>query len=150
MGADSGPLKAGDPVNGQWLDGSNIGNSPQSKWRTYGTTASMIIPGTSMIFVFLDEHPNSINDAGFAVQMKTVGIFAKIIDYPASYHNGAGGFSFADGHAEIHKWLGKNIQPPIVPNNSGALGNGQTGNAAGNDGLADVGWLQDHCSAPLN
>ena len=30
---------------------------------------------------------------------------AKIIDYPASYHNGAAGLSFADGHAEIKKWL---------------------------------------------
>ena len=26
-------------------------------------------------------------------------------DIPASYHNGACGFSFADGHAEVHKWL---------------------------------------------
>jgi prepilin-type processing-associated H-X9-DG protein len=23
---------------------------------------------------------------------------------PASFHGGAGGFSFADGHSEIHKW----------------------------------------------
>ncbi len=28
-----------------------------------------------------------------------------IVDYPSNYHNGAGGFSFADGHAEIHRWL---------------------------------------------
>lgn len=28
-----------------------------------------------------------------------------IVDYPSSYHNGAGGFNFADGHSEIHKWL---------------------------------------------
>jgi prepilin-type processing-associated H-X9-DG protein len=26
-------------------------------------------------------------------------------DIPASYHNGACGFSFADGHAEIRRWL---------------------------------------------
>ena len=25
-------------------------------------------------------------------------------DLPASYHNGACGFSFADGHSEIKKW----------------------------------------------
>lgn len=149
MGATQGLLKAGDPVNGQWLTGQLIGDSPQTTWRTYGTTASMNIPGTSMIFVFLDEHPNSINDAGFAVAMDPTGVFAKIIDYPASYHNGACGFSFADGHAEIHKWLGKNIQPPIDPNAATSLGNGNTGNRAGNDGAADVAWLQAHCSAHL-
>jgi prepilin-type processing-associated H-X9-DG protein len=26
------------------------------------------------------------------------------VDYPASYHNNAGGLSFADGHSEIRKW----------------------------------------------
>jgi prepilin-type processing-associated H-X9-DG protein len=35
-----------------------------------------------------------------------------IVDYPASYHNGAGGFSFADGHAEIKKW----VDPRTTPN----------------------------------
>jgi len=34
-------------------------------------------------------------------------------DVPASYHNGACGFSFADGHGEIHKWLDAQTQPPI-------------------------------------
>jgi len=27
---------------------------------------------------------------------------------PASYHNGACGFTFADGHSEIKKWLDPN------------------------------------------
>jgi len=29
---------------------------------------------------------------------------SQIIDQPATYHNGAAGFAFADGHSEIHKW----------------------------------------------
>ncbi len=48
---------------------------------------------------FLDEHPDSINDAGFFNPHQT-----SWVDVPAAYHNGAAGFSFADGHAEIHKW----------------------------------------------
>ena len=52
-------------------------------------------------FVFLDEHPDSMNDAGWFPPHAT-----QWIDVPATYHNGAGGFSFADGHAEIHKWKG--------------------------------------------
>jgi prepilin-type N-terminal cleavage/methylation domain-containing protein/prepilin-type processing-associated H-X9-DG protein len=147
VGADISPLHAGDAVNGQWLTGANIGSSLQTQYHTYGTTASMNVPGTSMIFVFLDEHPNSINDAGFAVEMATTGAFAQIIDYPASYHNGAAGFSFADGHAEIHKWIGKTIQPPVV-NGGSNLGNGNTGRSA-QDSAPDMAWLQQHCSAPL-
>jgi prepilin-type processing-associated H-X9-DG protein len=51
-------------------------------------------------FVFVDEHPDSINDgAFFSPQSKS-----QFVDIPATYHNRACGFSFADGHAEIHKW----------------------------------------------
>ena len=34
-------------------------------------------------------------------------------DRPASYHNGAAGFSFADGHAEVHKWLSNSSIYPV-------------------------------------
>ena len=36
-----------------------------------------------------------------------------IIDYPASNHNGSGALSFADGHAEMHKWLDPRTTPPV-------------------------------------
>ena len=69
------------------------------------------IKDPSMIFVTLDEHPDSINDAYFlnnpALTTSQWG------DSPASYHNGAGGFSFADGHAEIHKWLSSRTKLPV-------------------------------------
>jgi prepilin-type processing-associated H-X9-DG protein len=57
--------------------------------------------------VFLDEREDSINDGMFVVDM---GGFPdrstqfRIVDIPASYHNGSGGFSFADGHSETKKW----------------------------------------------
>ena len=143
VGSATGPLAAGSAVNGQWLTGANIGNSLQTAWRTYGKTSSMIIPGPSQLWVFVDEHPNSINDAGFAVQMQYTGLFSRIIDFPASYHNGAAGFAFADGHAEIHRWLGKTIQPAII-SGGGNIGNGV--NNAG-DSAPDVLWLQTRTSA---
>jgi len=134
------PISAGEPVTGQWLTGVNTGNLRQTAWRTYGTTTSMIVPGSSMLFLFLDEHPLSINDGQFAVEMQTTGAFAQIIDWPASYHNRAAGFSFADGHAEIHRWLGTKIL-------SGGSGNGSSGQSAG-DSAPDMAWLQAHTSAP--
>lgn len=134
------PISAGEPVTGQWLTGTLTGDLRQSAWKTYGTTASMTVPGTSMLFVFLDEHPLSINDGQFAVEMQTTGAFAQIIDWPASYHNRAAGFSFADGHAEIHRWLGTKIL-------GGGAGNGGSG-ASAQDSAPDIAWLQAHTSAP--
>jgi prepilin-type N-terminal cleavage/methylation domain-containing protein/prepilin-type processing-associated H-X9-DG protein len=66
------------------------------------------IPKPSGIFVFLDEHPDSINDGYFLVKQETAYTnytHAEWFDLPASYHGGAGTLSFADGHAEIHKWI---------------------------------------------
>jgi prepilin-type N-terminal cleavage/methylation domain-containing protein/prepilin-type processing-associated H-X9-DG protein len=84
--------------NGGWL--------PAPKFRVYGKEQSLIDPGPSMMWVLIDEHPGSINDAAFAVQMRNEQDLgqARIIDFPASFHNGACGLSFADGHSEIKKW----------------------------------------------
>ena len=136
------PISAGEPVTGQWLTGVNTGNTRQTAWRTYGTTTSMVVPGASMLFLFLDEHPLSINDGQFAVEMQTTGAFAQIIDWPASYHNRAAGFSFADGHAEIHRWIGSKIL-------TGGAGNGGSGQSA-QDSAPDMQWLQEHTSAAAN
>lgn len=61
-------------------------------------------------FVFLDEHPDSINDGIFS----TLAPVNHWNDLPASYHNGACGFSFADGHAETKKWLDKDTKRPVL------------------------------------
>jgi hypothetical protein len=53
--------------------------------------------------VTLDEHPDSIND-GYFLNDANPNTLQTWGDLPASFHIGAGGFSFADGHSEIHKW----------------------------------------------
>ncbi|HEX7860716.1 MAG TPA: type II secretion system protein [Verrucomicrobiae bacterium] len=89
---------------GGWLPPGNY-NDRQTRYRTYFKSSEMNEPSPSMIYVLLDEHPGSINAGGFANQMVENPSAARIIDYPASYHNGAAGLSFADGHAEIRKWI---------------------------------------------
>jgi prepilin-type processing-associated H-X9-DG protein len=59
----------------------------------------------------LEEHPNSINDAEFAVQMPLNPRATYFIDFPAKHYNNACDFSFADGHVESHQWQ----QPRVVP-----------------------------------
>lgn len=82
----------------------------------------MATPGPSQTFVFLDEREDSINDGYFVVDMMgydrtDAGVHKatqfKIVDYPASYHNGAGGLGFADSHAEIKKWLDPRTKPNV-------------------------------------
>lgn len=77
----------------------------QIQYRSIVTLNDFINPSPSGTFVFIDEHEDSIDDGWFAVDMADRGASIIIGNYPASYHNGAGGLSFADGHAEIHRWL---------------------------------------------
>lgn len=61
--------------------------------------SQLVNPGPSSSWVYLDEHPDSINDAGFFPP--AIGTW---YDLPSNLHNGACGIAFADGHSEIHKW----------------------------------------------
>jgi prepilin-type N-terminal cleavage/methylation domain-containing protein/prepilin-type processing-associated H-X9-DG protein len=88
-----------------------VGSDSKSLWQPefagFRTMSAMIRPGPVNTFVILDEGP-TINDAFFATDMDTYDPLnmpgKHTTDCPASYHNKAGSFSFADGHSEIHKW----------------------------------------------
>jgi len=59
----------------------------------------------------VDENEWSLNDAALAIEAVTDDSNShSFIDYPGSYHAGSCGFSFADGHGELHKWRGQQIQ----------------------------------------
>lgn len=139
-----GTPSKGDPVGSTWLssgwDGSGRNNSI---WRTYGTLGSMIRPVPSKLFVITDENPFSINDPAFCVAMgqtadangnATSTIFIKV---PGSYHNGAVTISFADGHSEIHKWMGGAVK--II---SGGVPANGIDCSKDSLSLGDLEWLQ--------
>ena len=122
------------PVDGPWLDGSHNHRANQTYY-VYGKTSDVRRPAPSDLWVLLDEDYRSINDAAFAVTM----VESKFLDAPASYHGGACGFAFADGHSEIHKW--KDGRTIVKGNSFGAV----TFNPANND----VSWMQLRSSAPV-
>jgi prepilin-type N-terminal cleavage/methylation domain-containing protein len=62
------------------------------------------------MFVFLDEREDSINDGWYASDPDTKW---QIVDYPASYHGSAAGYSFSDGHSEIHRFRDARTTPPL-------------------------------------
>lgn len=117
--------------NGSWL--------PPSVFATFAKLSTIRLPAKT--WVLIDEHPDSINDAAFAVQMAVPSMPAtmgdvRIIDFPASYHNGACGLSFADGHSEIHKWRGSRIRPPVT-------GQLIQLNVPAGDSRNDIVWISD-------
>ena len=65
----------------------------------------------SQIFVFLDEHPDTLNDGFFMNRLDDPPHWGNL---PGSFHNNSGNFSFADGHTETHRWaVGGTIRPPV-------------------------------------
>jgi prepilin-type N-terminal cleavage/methylation domain-containing protein/prepilin-type processing-associated H-X9-DG protein len=95
------------PYNPTWTSAAN------NFFPTYRQfLKSSTVPNPANFFVTLDEHPDSINDAYFLNDANPV-TFQQWGDLPASYHNGACGFSFADGHSEIHKWRSWVTKQPV-------------------------------------
>jgi prepilin-type N-terminal cleavage/methylation domain-containing protein/prepilin-type processing-associated H-X9-DG protein len=124
---------------GEWLDKAN--NRNQNRWYTYDSLNNIHRPSNT--YVFVDEHPNSINDAAYANACTGADApgTAQIIDFPANYHNGACGFSFADGHSEIKSWKGGKIRNAKVTqgNNSNFPLNVPAG-----DSWVDVRWMKEN------
>ena len=109
--------------------------------------AELTAPSPSMCWVMHDEREDSINDAWFAVDMGSFDPFKPtadtIVDYPASYHNGAGGMGYADGHAEIKKWIDPRTRPVLKFGQLLPLGIASPNNK-------DVEWLQLRTSSKLS
>jgi len=75
------------------------------------------VPNPSMIFVFLDEHCDTLNDGFFVNRLEDY----RWGNMPGSYHNGAVNLSFVDGHQESHRWI---IADTVRPARQGAARGG--------------------------
>ncbi len=105
--ADRKTVNAGSTVRSMsmncWMNPIEIwGNKPVNVFRKLTSIAN---PTPATAFVFIDENPNTINDGFFVCDPTN----SNWVDTPASYHAGAAGLSFADGHAEIKKWQDQNV-----------------------------------------
>lgn len=140
--ADKVPGQAGQRVrsiamNSAMGDVTGINQRLNGRWKVFLKTSDFTAMSPADTWVLLDEQPDSINDNLFFVAM-TGSVW---VDVPASYHNNACGFSFADGHAEIKRWIDYNSRQPVRQVNP-SLGN-QT--AAPHD----VSWLQQRTTVKL-
>jgi prepilin-type N-terminal cleavage/methylation domain-containing protein/prepilin-type processing-associated H-X9-DG protein len=98
--------------------------------------SDIVKPSPSDLFVFVEEHPAGITDSQFAACMVEPGHFA---DKPATYHNNASGFAFADGHSEIHRWTGPGLQ--------GAVNYDVVPTTVNADHVNDWSWMTNRVSA---
>lgn len=94
-------------------------------------------PTPAALWILLDEREESINDGCFFTNPDAAW---NLIDYPAAYHNRGAGFAFADGHAEIHRWMDPRTAPVV------RLGQTLPFNVT-YPGDVDVTWLQQHATS---
>ena len=98
----------------------------------------------SKIFVFLDMREDRVNWSNFMTMMNGYPndpLQYQLGDLPGMYHALACGFSFADGHSEIHRWRDRRTTPPMGPINPYADSFASPRNV-------DVAWLQDASTRP--
>jgi prepilin-type N-terminal cleavage/methylation domain-containing protein/prepilin-type processing-associated H-X9-DG protein len=77
-------------------------------YRSFRKKSSIQGMPVSDALVFVDERDDSIDDGEFAIDM----VANQIVNFPAGYHGGSGGVTFADGHAELHRWRSAELQAP--------------------------------------
>ena len=101
------------------MDGAvGDGDKYQQPGKPFGWTAWYVAkkvsdfhtPGPSDVWVFSDEHPDSIDDALMYTANYAVTSFTEL---PGSQHGGACGLAFADGHSIVHKWQGPIANEPV-------------------------------------
>jgi prepilin-type N-terminal cleavage/methylation domain-containing protein len=115
-------------------------------WQLFLKVSDMRDPGPSRTLLFWDEREDAINVGNFGIDMAGYpgqpGATEFDQDLPASYHHGAGGLSFADGHSEIKKWRDPRTTPPVRTGSNWLL-------AAGiipSPNNQDITWLQDRAT----
>lgn len=134
---------------GGWGGTDGGWGAPISLMKIYRKYSELSDPGPTKVFVFLDMREDSIDMGNFAVSMqgyptsKAAGNPAQyeFIDLPGFYHNRGGGFSFADGHSEMKRWIDSRTTPPVKAN-------GQYADKYSSPRNPDVAWLQDNATRP--
>jgi prepilin-type N-terminal cleavage/methylation domain-containing protein/prepilin-type processing-associated H-X9-DG protein len=135
------------PARGAPQAGTGGGWGFADPYMIYSKLTSINVP--SKIFVFLDMREDRVNWSNFMTDMDgysppNPGAYSFTTDLPGMYHNLAAGFSFADGHSEMHRWRDPRTTPPLVA--GGDMSNVPQFTPAPNS--VDVAWLQDASSRP--
>jgi hypothetical protein len=119
-----------------WFNGADAQQVGGSGFTVYTKVGNCLMPGPAMTFVFTHERVDSINDGEFLLSMSGYPGQPqswRLIDLPTNLHEGACGFSFVDGHTEMHRWRDMALTIP--------MGHGPNSLAPNSN---DASWLMDH------
>jgi len=127
-------------MNGAMLGGLQGNLTPlisyNPGWRVYIKGSDLVRPTPANAFVFADESMLTLNDGYLQIGLNS----PSFPDVPACYLEGGCGFSFADGHGEIHRWQTSVL---LIPVRQGVTGT-QLSAGANN---ADWIWFTQHASS---
>jgi len=133
IGTAGNPRVRSMSMNG-YMNGMSKYTGYSANFRIYRKDSDLTLPGAANLWLLIDENPYSIND-GFFINnpsnAQNPPTDTAWEDIPASYHAGACGINFCDGHAIIKKWL----DPGVVNSNAGQ------GHAAIPSKGYDLDWL---------
>lgn len=123
-----------------------VGNPYNQGYKVYNKLAVIMAPLTPAdAIVFLDENMCNMNDGFLQVDTKDDSGWP---DVPGAYHDFKGSMGFADGHAEIHKWLTSALKIPV--RYGFGFPSGAYPSFSGGHNNADLVWWKAHVSAPVN
>ncbi len=134
------PLPVNDPTP-PWNNGV-----ADREMRVYTKDGDLTVPGPANTWLFVDEAPQSINDGWMVEDPSEPSLMDPgWVDCPASYHDGACGMSFCDGHAVIKKWR----DPIVLEQNGVEVGTTSTwpGNPVTSKFEQDVFWMVNRSTA---
>ncbi len=118
-----------------WTGNAYNGQGDSRTWRVPKKTGE--VTGPSEIFVFSEIHPESICRPFFGVNMTgNSGVY----HVPGNYHGQVTSFSFADGHAEGHKWRDSRFHRPNYRGDFHSVHGGVPGTTS----RTDMEWLRQH------
>lgn len=103
-------------------------------WRLYIKVSDLNCPTPTDTFIFLGEHPDSINDGYLQLGLNPAAGFPDVPD--GALHGNVGSFSFADGHVALHKWVTSVLNIPVT-----GVGRHHVPGDANNP---DWVWVRDH------
>ena len=89
------------------------GNSNNPSYHQYRKLGEFT--AASEIFIFIEEHPDSINDGYFLNRAYSY----EWNDLPASYHSGGANLAYGDGHVEVHRWRDPSTKKAARPDAAG-------------------------------
>jgi prepilin-type N-terminal cleavage/methylation domain-containing protein/prepilin-type processing-associated H-X9-DG protein len=114
------------------------GRRPSQRQKYFYQSSDFSEVSPSQIFLFMDEHEDSINDGYFSMGDERTTDWGWL-DVPASRHTRGAQITFADGHVDRHRWKDKRTVQRIT--RSQLFGLNQPNNT-------DVQWLHDHATIP--